>query len=522
MFHLSRGRSLRLIAITAAVAAAAALTGCSSGSSGGGLAEQSPDTLRIAISSPPASLDPALAGNGDPLQILYELAYDPLIYQLPDGSFAPGLATEWGFVGEGNKVFDLTLREGVTFTDGGELTAEGVKAYFEYYGSVSGFGSRVQNFESIDVTGPLSLRITLKEPNPQLAYMLTQDLGTGNVISPVALENVETLGTSTAGAGQYVLDETKTVANQTYVFTANPDYWNPDAINWETIEVKVLANTAAALSAMRTNQIDYMFGSAKEAEAAEEAGFNVTTEPYLFGFVSLLDRGGEVVPALGDLRVRQALNYAIDRDSLVSGLFGDYASPSQQLLLPGADGYDESLESAYTYDPDKARALLAEAGYADGFTIPMAAYNLQPGETDVAQAIASYWDAIGVTTEVTVAQTINDYAQMILNKEAVSTVFEYGGQPFYLVATQLLAPGFFNPFNSTDPEISALIAEGAAANSDDAPAIYKELQAEVQKEAWFAPFASIDKVVISRPGLEGIQMTPDSLNPNPVFFSAGN
>jgi ABC-type transport system substrate-binding protein len=520
MFRLSRARITRSLALTTAVAAALALAGCGTGGGGGSVAAQDPDTLRIAISTPPATLDPALAGNGDPLQILYELAYDPLIYQLPDGSFAPGLATEWGFVGEGNTVFDLTLREGVTFTDGGELSAEGVKAYFEYYGAVSGFGSRVQNFQSVEVTGPLSLRITLTEPNPQLAYMFTQDLGTGNVISPVALKDVAKLGTSTAGAGQYVLDEAKTVSNQTYVFTANPDYWDPEAINWKTIEVKVLANTAAALSAMRSNQVDYMFGSGKEAKTAEDAGFVVTTQPYLFGFVSLLDRDGEVVPALGDVRVRQALNYAIDREALVSGLFGDYAEPSAQLLLPGADGYDESLEDAYPYDPEKARELLEEAGFGDGFTIPMAAFNLQPGETDVAQAVATYWEAIGVTTEVTVAQTINEYAQMLINKEAVSTVFEYGGQPFYLVATQLLSPGFFNPFNSTDPEISALIAEGAAASAEDAPAIYKELQAEVQKEAWFASFASIDKVIISRPGLTGIAMTPDSLNPNPVFFSA--
>src|SRR6266581_1912590 len=120
----------RALAIFAA--AAIAVAGCSSKSNGGNAAKPKSDTLTIALSTATDTLNPILGGNIDPLLIFEELVYAPLIYLKPDGSFAPGLATSWGYVGTGNRVFDLTLRSGVKFSDGSALSADGLKAYFEY------------------------------------------------------------------------------------------------------------------------------------------------------------------------------------------------------------------------------------------------------------------------------------------------------------------------------------------------------------------------------------------------------
>lgn len=520
-----RTRAAKVGLATLAIGSVFVLAACGNANSdtstaSSSVAKQNPDTLTIAVTTPPTSLNPILGGNGDPLQVFYELAYDPLIYQQPDGSFTPGLATKWGWDGTGNTVFNLTLRSGVKFSDGEPLTADGVKQFIEAYAQGGQFASRFQNVQSIDVTDSLSLTIKLKQPNPQFAYLLTQDLVTGDVVSPKGLANQKALGTSTAGAGQYVLDATKTVTNQEYVYTPNPNYWNPSAIHWKQINVKVLSNDSSALAAMKTGQVDYMFGTAQDADTAKGDGFVVQTQPYLFGFVSLLDRNGENTKALGDVRVRQALNYAIDRPAIAKALFGKYASPSDQLLLPGADGYDNSLNGHYAYDPAKAKELLAKAGYAKGFTMTMWAYNLQPGEVNAAQTIAAQWQAIGVTAKVQVPTDLNSSVNDLMAKKYASMLFEYGGQPMYLVASELLEPGFFNPYNSTDPTITSLMTKGAAASAKDGPAIYKQLQKELVDKAWFVPFASIDKVVIARPGLDGVKMSPDALNPNPVFFSA--
>jgi ABC-type transport system substrate-binding protein len=520
----SRLATLKSIGIGALVAGVVvALAGCGGGGTSSSIAPQNPDTLTIAVSTGPNTLDPALAGNGDPLGIYYELAYEPLINLMPDGSYEPGLATEWGYTDDENKVFELTLREGVKFSDGSDLTAEAVKAHFEYYATAGGlFASRAQNFESIEVTGPLSVRINLKTPNPILPFWFSAGLVTGDIISPAGLADPAALGTSTFGAGQYVLDNDQTVTNQKYVYTPNPNYWNPDAVQWKEVTILVLASPAAQLSAMKAGQVDYMFGTSKEADAAKDAGFVVNTSPYLFSFVNILDHDGEKTPALGDERVRQAMIYALDREAIVSGLLGDYGSVLTQFSLPGFDAYDEDLQSEYPYDPEKAKELLAEAGYPDGFQLKMGAFNLNPGATDLAQALASEWAKVGIDVEISVPTTINDWAGQTLGFEFGANVFQFAAQPMYSPASQILAPegGFFNPFVNNDPEIVALVEAGAAASAEDAPGIYQELNALLVEKAWLLPIAAVNKVVISRPGLEGVEFGGTYLDANPVLFTA--
>jgi len=514
--RLSRARrSLALVAV-----AGIALAGCSSGSSSGPAAKKNADTLTIAVSASTDTLNPVLGGNIDPLLIFEELAYAPLIYLKPDGSFAPGLATKWGYVGQGNRAFDLTLRSGVKFSDGSGFSAAGVKSYFEYAGKAGGQeeAARVMNFASMDVTGPLSLHITLKRPDPSLPYAFSQP--PGYVISPKALQSPDSLGTTPAGAGQYVLNAAKTVSKQTYVYDANPGYWDQSAVHWKHVVVKVLPDASAALAAVRTGQADYTIGAAKEAGAAASAGLTVVSGRTNFGFVDLFDRTGTVVKALGDIRVRQALNYAIDRKAMVSGLYGTYATPSDQILVPGADGYVTSLESYYPYNPAKAKQLLTAAGYPNGFTLTLGAYNIVPGLTDVAQAFASYWSKIGVKTIVTVPISTSDWASSVTGKKFPAAVMQYNNQPMYGIVKFFQTPGeFFNPFGISDAAVQQLMQEAAAASPSVAHGIYEQLQQRFVANAFYVPFASLDKIVIFRKGLRGVAVTPGAPNPNPVYFS---
>ena len=145
------------------------------GSASAKIARQEAGTLTIGSNSAVATLNPAKGGNGDPIALFYEMAYESLVTKMPDGSYGPGLATEFGYTDDKNKVFELKLREGVKFSDGGELTAEGVKAFWEYYGVAKGpMAKRVKYFDTVEVTGPLSFRINLAKSNPILPYYFMQ------------------------------------------------------------------------------------------------------------------------------------------------------------------------------------------------------------------------------------------------------------------------------------------------------------------------------------------------------------
>jgi peptide/nickel transport system substrate-binding protein len=506
--------------VAIALAVLTACSGSGSQSSGNTGHSGSSNTLTIAVSAATDTLNPVLGGNIDPLLIYEELAYAPLVYLKSDGSYAPGLATKWGYIGNGNLAYQITLRSRVKFSDGSQLTAAGVKTFFEYAGKNGGQeeAARVSNFSSMDVTGPLTLRLTLKQPDPTLTYAFSQP--PGYVISPKGLQSPNALGTAPAGAGEYTLNSTQTVSKQTYVYDANSGYFDQSAIHWKHVIVKVLPNASAALDAVRTGQADYTIGSPREAGAATSAGLNVATGLANFGFVDLFDRTGNVVKALGDIRVRQALNYAIDRNAIVYALFGKYASPSDQILVRGADGYVNSLDSYYPYNPAKAKQLLAAAGYPNGFTLTLGAYNILPGLTDVAQAIASYWGKIGVTTAVKVPISTDDWASSVTGKKFPAAVMQYKNEPAYAITAFFQTPGeFFNPFGIVDPTINKLLQQAAGASGSQALAFYDQIQQRLVENAFYVPFASLDKIVIFRKGLQGVVVSPAAPNPNPIYFS---
>ncbi|MDR1237598.1 MAG: ABC transporter substrate-binding protein, partial [Propionibacteriaceae bacterium] len=146
------------------------------------------------------NLDPALTGNGSPQVWFTRPAYDPLIIHDADGKAVPGLATEWGY-SEDRLSFTLKLREGVKFSDGTELTAEGAVASMEYWKANTQFGQYLANVAEIVASGPMELTLKLSNPDPLLEYVLDQNGQSGSIIGPKGLENPSMLGTESVGAG---------------------------------------------------------------------------------------------------------------------------------------------------------------------------------------------------------------------------------------------------------------------------------------------------------------------------------
>ncbi|WP_395639000.1 ABC transporter substrate-binding protein [Pseudolysinimonas sp.] len=476
----------RLIGAAAAVTAAAlALVGCASSAQPELESGPRGGTLTVALAAAPASLDPAnMEQSTSPFA---QPAYDALINVAPDGALEPGLATEWGFVDDQNKVFEITLREGVTFSDGAELDAEALVTNFEHLDTgKSNVATLVNggNYEAVDAD---TVRITWETPHPLAPQALTQRWVVGMVVSPDAItDDPDGLATETAGAGPYVLDSAQTVAGSRYVYTARDDYWDPASQHWDEIVIIVMDNAEQRLNALKTGEVDYALGDLGTAGGAADAGMQVLYAPTIFYGLSLLDREGTLGSPLADVRVRQAINYALDRETIASALLGEYGFATEQTVVPSEPGYVEALEGTYAYDPEKAKELLADAGYPDGFTIPVIASTSSTAAT-LSQVIVEQLAAVGITVQLD-ARPGPDYFAAMTGGTFAAAVVGYGSQPMPMEYDGLFGPkAIFNPLGSTSSTIDDLMAKALVASEDEAAELYQQIETELVEEAWFAP-----------------------------------
>lgn len=504
--------TLRILAVLSVAATAAACTSSSTGTGGGAAAGA---TLTIAQAAPPNTLDPAKINQA--YEWYVNLAYDPLIFWGPNGTAQPGLATSWRYVGTGNRVFDLTLRRDVKFSDGSALTAQAVKASLDYQAKAGGQAAPYLAGKQFTVTGPQSLRITSAAPDPLLPRELSQDYLAGNIISPKALKDPAKLGTTTDGAGPYVLQAKDTAAGDHYTYSPNPYYWNKAAVHYRTVTIKVIQNSNSALDALKTGQVDLVNGDYTTASAAASSGMQVKYAPQVFVGISLIDRDGKLARPLANLQVRQALNYAVDRTAITSALFGKYGTPTQQTVCPGQDGYLSA--TPYTYNPGKAKKMLAAAGYPNGFNLPVVTTSFF-GISNVDQAIASQLSKVGVNLKLTTQSIVNQYVQDMVAAKYPAAGIGYGCQPIYLEGPGLFLPSAatFNPFKSADPSLQPLYAKAAAANDADRAAIDRQIEQRLVQQAWFLPVALSPVFYFTRPGVEGVAPTAGQPITDPVWW----
>ena len=180
---------------------------------------------------------------------------------------------------------------------------------------------------------------------------------------------------------------------------------------------------------------------------ASTAGSNLKVYTAPSNFEGLYFLNQQAGTPLANEQVRQALSLAINRPSVASGLFGKFAVASDELSVPGYDGWDPSHVNHYKYDIATAKSMLTAAGYPNGFTLTVDSLN-EFGLDTLTTALAGQLSQIGVTLNITVSQTIGDYVSNALSKNFDTMAMYYGGLPMYVIYQQLLAQnaGLFNPF----------------------------------------------------------------------------
>ncbi|THG31584.1 ABC transporter substrate-binding protein [Naasia lichenicola] len=491
-------RSSLLAASAIAAVAAIALAGCSgAGSSTGGAAD---DRLVVAVGTPPVSLDTLKAAGGVPGTWFETPAYAAILTRDADGAIQPGLAESWQYDGDGNTEFDFTLRDGLKFADGTPLDATAAAASLTYFAATTTGPSKAYFAPmTFTATDDKTVHISTSVPNPIIPDLLTTGLLGGMAISPAGIADETARAGATYGAGQYVLDTKQTVSGDHYVYVPNKQYWDQDSIAYSEIEVRVIPNAQQQVQALKTGQVDAIVGDPSIGGTVTGDGLTEIHQPGTVYNFYLMDRDGKVVPALAEEKVRQALNYAVDREAIATAALGDYGKATDQPAIDAGDasGYDASLDDVYSYDPAKAKQLLSEAGYADGFTIPATYLGFSPTDTKIAEAVAAQLAEVGVTMTLKAEPDFGSWVNDLVSNTFGATLLTGDGAQMYTNAQfGFTQNAVMNQYGVVNDDVNAAFEKFASAGPDDLKAAAQAVNAVIVKQALALPIASNDSIII--------------------------
>lgn len=448
------------------------------------------DTLALAATLDNNSFDRAQLMIGNQMQF-WSPVFDTLLVREPNGDIGANLATEWTYNAD-NSVLNLKLRDGVTFTDGAPFDGEAVKANLEYLKNGAGQNSfMAASISEIEVVSPTEVNLHLSEPDPGLLQNLAV---VGGAMASPAILGVEGSANNPVGSGPYSYDTNASVIGRQYVFVRNPDYWNAAAFPFERVTITPINDAVARLNALKSGQIDGGMSDARAVADAEANGLTVNRiDVDWFGLI-MADREGKITPALADPRVRQAINMAFDAKSILEFVELGYGRLSDQIYPATSQAYVPELDEVYPFDPAAAKALLAEAGYADGFELLLPETN---GFAAFYPIIEKFLKDIGITVKwekVAPNATITE----LRSGKFPAYLFQFGYQGEW---SELRKFGFpESPWNTSkvaDPAFLEMLDKTLYATGDEQNALYKDLNRYMVENAFYAPMYRRDTIYLT-------------------------
>jgi len=372
----SRQRRSAAIATSAVLAATMLLAACSgsstnSGSSNGTTSHGEKGTLTLAFETDPYGWDP---GSQPGYQNWAgEAVWDQLVYCDAVGKLTPDVADTWK-VTNNNATFEAHIRPGMKFSNGTPVDSAAVKASFEY---LEHNGGSQADYKGIKITTPDAQNISITWPEPQ---QVLNNKVCSPKIAPAAWLAAKKFDTP-IGSGPYVLDTAKSTTGSTYTLTKNTSYWNAKNYPFKQLVVKVFASDTAAVNALRTGQVDAGLIGQPDIASVKGSGLKVISFRGQTTRLLLTDHAGKLVPALGNLKVRQAMNMVFDKQAMAKNLYQGNAEPTAQVFREGSDAYIPNLRDPYAFDVAKAKQLMSDAGFANGFSLKLPTISGQNFET---------------------------------------------------------------------------------------------------------------------------------------------
>jgi peptide/nickel transport system substrate-binding protein/oligopeptide transport system substrate-binding protein len=396
--------------LTVLLASALVVSACSSSSDDAG---GSGGAITVAYQNDIATLDPAIGYDWQNWSIIKSLFSRLLDYEPGTTNLVPDLATEMPKISADGKTFEFSLRDDVKFHNGRLLVAEDVKYSIEravnpktqspgagFFASIDGFDAassgKSTDISGITVNSPTSITFKLSRPDATFLHVMAI-----NFASVVPKEDAEKFGPdfgkNPVGSGAFKF--TSWALGQKLTLDKNTDYYREGLPKLDQINFEVGVDPTVALQRLKNNEVDILGDSIPaanyiaEKENSDNEGLIIEGGQLQTGYVTLNVK----IKPLNNVKVRQAVNHAIDKDRIVQILNGR-ADAANQPLPPSMPGYDTGYKG-FAYDVEKAKALLAEAGLANGFSTELWTSNTDPNPR-IAQSIQEDLAKVGIKASI--------------------------------------------------------------------------------------------------------------------------
>jgi len=464
-------------------------------------------TLRLRVFENLLNMDPAFIGTVTDSAVS-ELIYSKLLrYNVNTKTVEPDLAESWELSPDA-KIYTFKLRKGVRWQrDYGEFTSADVKYSWERImdkKNAAQYYADFQPVESVANPDPSTVVVTMKQPYPAfVANVVTYT--PGKIANQRAIEELkEKYVTAPVGTGPY--EFVKSTAGASVDLRAFGGYFGkPQTVS--DVRFVITADDQVAELAVEKGDIDVaiLYGQTQQKQVVENKALGHDT--ILGGGIVMLEINAEK-PPLNDLKVRQALQYATDKASIVKFVLLDQAQPAATILNPGMFGYDGA--EMYPYNPEKAKGLLAEAGYPSGLPNPLRILvGTEQSYVDVATAVQQQWSKIGVKTEIqsveralrlqrVKAHDFDLQLQPIARTETSQYLIPYtssAGVPY---------PNAMNYTNADEFTLKAVVEPDEAKRK----ALYGQAQQRIKQDSPLIPLYNPNYVIAIRPEIEGAKLVP--------------
>lgn len=489
--------------------------------------------IRVGVTYDTNNMDHLTTGNVFTAQ---KLIFDTLVVRGPDGAYYPLLAESWT-VSDDNLEWTFKLRSDVTFHDGTPFNSAAAKWFFDKARDPEGQHAFSDSYSAVeDILAPddTTLIFKLNNPWPNILFTISNEFS--GMISPTAYEKYgEDYGTKYAvGTGPFMLESW--VPQERTIVVRNPDYkWGPEflenrgAPHVDSVELIYFPESTTRVSELETGGIDFAYGVPPiDIPRIEETGnFDIFTMPAWGGALYYIDLN-QTKPPLDDVKVRQALNYAIDKEAIASLVLGEYGSPAYGYMAAHWKcGVEDPKSLGYIYDPEKAKALLAEAGWTDTdgdgvvdkdgepFSRVMIIYNDSESQL-YGELVQNELAEVGIKLEL----QLLEYSSMVELFQANDNdlgLINYGwsDSDVYNLFFKSDQIPYLNSSHINDPKMDELLAKAnTAPTSEERCAYFAEVEEyAIEQAEWVTLFWFTD-VLVANKRLQGLLVTPyyDSYN----------
>ena len=480
--------------------------------------------LIIGMESEADVMDPHRAGGWVTMRITYQI-FEPLIGEdltkssdeQPVPELIPVLAEKWE-VSEDGKSYLFNLRQGVQFHDGTDFNAEAVKfnldrltdENFEYYDQIA--ASRTfrtwKYYSGAEIIDEHTIKINLSQPFSEFPRMLAQ-VNSFQIMSPTSIETYgnDKVGDNPAGTGPFRYDGRQRGAHVTLV--KNEEYWGEEA-KLDKVIFRPLSDPASRVLALQNDEVDIIAVPPSDAlENLKAEGFEVITgaPPHVWYLTFNMDN-----EIMQNKLVRQAINYAIDREGIANELLNGTVTPAYTIQSPGSSNYDKS-KKWYEYNPEKAKELLAEAGYAEGFSTVLQTSVDGSGQlipVDIAEWIQRNLAEVGITVKLDTQEWITYLAAFndgMTEDVGMNQMSSGRNTPYFLsmvTHSSFSAPGGFNSGKYQNAELDAVL-DGAATSLDEVEAmqLWDKAEEMIMEDAALAPVVNDSAPYVVNPRVKG-------------------